>query len=76
MGVMETRIRAGAVSLIGCALILTNVAAADLVRLADILAPVLTAQQFAVLCRAADPRFEGRAWLAGDGANLAAPHAA
>jgi hypothetical protein len=43
--------------LLVCAFISTSAAAADLVRLADILAPVLTARQFAVLCRAADPNF-------------------
>jgi hypothetical protein len=49
---------AAVMSLLACALISTSAASADLVRLADILAPVLTARQFAVLCRAADPNFD------------------
>jgi hypothetical protein len=50
---------AAVMSLLACAPVWTSAAAADLVRLADILAPVLTAQQFAALCCAADPQFGG-----------------
>jgi hypothetical protein len=57
MRLAEMRNYAAAASLLACALISKSAAAADLVRLADILAPVLTAGQFAVLCRAADPNF-------------------
>jgi hypothetical protein len=46
---------AAVMSLLACAPISASAAAADLVRLADILEPVLTAQQFAALCRAAGP---------------------
>jgi hypothetical protein len=55
MRLKEARHCGAVISLIACATISTGAAAADLVSLADILAPVLTAQQFTVLCRAADP---------------------
>jgi hypothetical protein len=57
MPLKKARYRAAVISLLACAFISRSAAAADLVRLADILAPVLTAGQFAVLCRAADPNF-------------------
>jgi hypothetical protein len=71
----EMRNYAAAVSLLACALISTSAAAADLVGLADILAPVLTARQFAFLCRAADPQFGDERGFARHRANLFAPHA-
>jgi hypothetical protein len=58
MRLTETRNCAAMISLLACAFISTSAVAADLVRLADILAPVLTARQFAGLCRAADPSFD------------------
>jgi hypothetical protein len=58
MRLKEARNCAAVISLLACAFVSTSAASADLVRLADILAPVLTARQFAVLCRAADPSFD------------------
>lgn len=43
---------------VGLGVLPSAAAAADLVRLARILAPVLTAEQFAGVCRAADPAFK------------------
>jgi hypothetical protein len=57
MPLKDARHCAAVIFLLACALISTSAASADLVRLADILAPVLRARQFAVLCRAADPQF-------------------